>query len=143
VVRAYYKRDVQVKTTRNVINAKKSLRKFQYFFNNDLNMCPLKYFSKNMDYSKFVCSFSNESQKHLIKDALTLPCGFSVCSDCLSRKSSAINCLKCNKQHSFNEITKNSTLETDLNSMIKFAKVNLKSKIDDLRSKYKFDVILL
>ncbi len=94
-----------------------------------------------MDYSKFICSFSNESQKHLIKDAFTLPCGFSVCSDCLSRKSSAINCLKCNKQHSFNEITKNSTLETDLNSMIKFAKVNLKSKIDELRSKYKFDVI--
>ena len=96
-----------------------------------------------MDYSKFICSFSNESQKHLIKDAFTLPCGFSVCSDCLKRKISTFNCKKCNNQHSSNEITRNSSLDTDLNSRIKLAKVNLKSKIDGLKSKYKFDEIFI
>jgi hypothetical protein len=133
-------RDLQVKTTRNKLE--KSLSQFQYFLIT-INLCPLKYFKKNMDFSKFMCSFSNESQKHLIKDALALPCGFYVCSDCLNRKSSTFNCKKCNNQHSSNEITRNSSLDTDLNRTIKLAKVNLKSKIAGLKSEYKFDEIFI
>lgn len=102
----------------------------------------------------FKCQlYTNDADAHLLKEPKVLPCGYTVCSECIRKliKTNNNKIFKCNfenckQEHQINDINnlgQNHLVETVLNENLKYLSHDLLQKLENEYESFKSKHIYL